>query len=115
MGVLALMDMLVKDLRHDVKSGEQEEADAQKEYEELMKTSSETRAQKAKSITDKEESKAVLEGKLMQAKEGKALTDEQAENIKNQLSNLHSSCDFIIENFDLRKEARTNEIESLRN
>jgi len=28
---------------------------------------------------------------------------------------LHVQCDFLLQNFDLRKEARTNEVESLKN
>jgi len=114
-GVLALMDMLVSDLKNDMGTAETEEKNAQKEYEDLMSDSSETRAQKAKSVTDKESSKATLEGKLMELKTSKALSEEQAEQVATLISNLHSSCDFILDNFDLRKEARTNEMESLKN
>jgi len=114
-GVVALMEMLHGDLQNDMKKAESDEKTAQSEYESLMATSAETRSEKAKSITDKESSKAELEGKFEQAKEGKALTDEQLAQIKTQIGNLHASCDFIMENFDLRLQARTNEMESLRN
>merc|ERR550514_1283058 len=114
-GVVALMDMLAQDLKNDIKTAESEEKTAQKDYEDLMSTSATTRAEKAKSITDKESSKAVLEEKFEQTKEGKALTDEQLTQVRTQISNLHGSCDFILDNFDLRKEARTNEVESLKN
>ena len=59
-------------------------------------------------------STAAPKPKAPETKEGKALTDEQLTQIKTQISNLHSSCDFIMENFDLRAEARTNEQESLK-
>merc|ERR1719440_1564264 len=88
---------------------------AQKEYEELMTDSAASRAQSAKSITDKEASRADLETKLQETKESKALTTETLEDIALTVNHLHTSCDFILENFDTRKEARTNEGESLKN
>jgi len=114
-GVLALMDMLMKDLQKDMKTAESEEKLAQQEYESLMGDSAATRAQKAKSITDKSASKATLETKLEEVKESTELSNEQLAQIKTTISNLHGSCDFILENFDLRAEARTNEMESLKN
>ena len=63
-GVIALMEMMQKDLASDMKDAEADEQMAQKEYEELMTDSAASRAQSAKSITDKEASKAQLETKL---------------------------------------------------
>ena len=34
---------------------------------------------------------------------------------KERASGLHASCDFLVENYGARKEARTNEIEGLKN
>merc|ERR1719355_495397 len=106
-GVLALMDMMQKDLQSDMADAEADEKGAQKEYEDLMNESAESRAQSAKSITDKEASKA--------EKESKALTVESLEDISLTVNHLHTSCDFIMENYDTRKEARSNESESLKN
>jgi hypothetical protein len=114
-GVLALMDMMIKELVDDGKAAEAEEADAQKEYEKLMADSATTRAQNAKSITDNEASKATLETKLMDEKSSKGINDRDVYNINTMIADLHSSCDFILNNFDLRKEARTSEAESLKN
>merc|ERR1719163_1104301 len=75
-GVLALMDMMQKDLQSDMADAEADEKAAQKEYEELMDESAESRAQSAKSITDREASRAELETKLQETKESKALTFE---------------------------------------
>merc|ERR1719456_1175162 len=74
-GVMALMDMMIKELKDDGKTAENEEADAQKEYENLMADSAETRAQNAKSITNKEAAKASLEEKLMEAKKNKEINN----------------------------------------
>ena len=48
-------------------------------------------------------------------KEGQATTQAELENIHTRLGDLHSSCDFIMGNFDLRRTARASEIESLKN
>merc|ERR1719160_584359 len=114
-GVMGLMDMLVKELEGDMKDAEYGEKTAQKEYADLMAESETTRAQDTKTITDKESAKANLEGKLTDAKASKSLTFEKLEEIQNYIQDLHMSCDFIMENFDMRKEARTNESESLKN
>merc|ERR1719197_2215551 len=71
-GVLALMDMMQKDLQSDMADAEADEKAAQKDYEDLMTESAASRASSAKSITDKEASKAELETKLQETKEAKA-------------------------------------------
>jgi len=114
-GVIALMNMMQSDLQSDMKDAEADEKGAQKEYEDLMTDSAASRAQSAKSITDKEASKAELETKLQETKESKALTVETLEDISLTVNHLHTSCDFIMENYDTRKEARSNESESLKN
>merc|ERR1719265_3040901 len=88
---------------------------AQKEYDDLMADSQKTRAQNAKSIVDKEASRAEVEASLEKQKENQAMTSEELTNVATRLGDLHSECDFILGNFDLRREARANEIESLKN
>merc|ERR550537_1057038 len=114
-GVMALMDSITKELEADMKDSEYAEKTAQKEYGELMADSQAARAQDAKSIVDKEAAKATMEEKLMSAKKNHASTKEEISLVVSYIGDLHVSCDFIMQNFDLRKEARTAEIESLKN
>jgi len=114
-GVLALMDSITKELEADMKDSEYAEKTAQTEYAELMADSQATRAQDAKSIVDKEAAKATMEEKLMTAKKDHSATKEEISLVVSYIGDLHVSCDFIMQNFDLRKEARTAEIESLKN
>jgi len=114
-GVMALMDSITKELEADAKDSEYEEKTAQKDYAELMADSQATRATDSKSIVDKEAAKATLEEKLMSAKKKHSATTEELSLVKTYIGDLHVSCDFIMQNFDLRKEARTAEIESLKN
>jgi hypothetical protein len=114
-GVLALMDMLVADLKSSLAEAEHGEKTAQGDYTELMADSQETRASDAKSITDKSSAKAGLGSKIVELKEQKSLTVEELANLAQYSAEVHGSCDFILENFKLRSDARTNEVESLKN
>jgi len=114
-GVLAMMDMIIQDLESGAKDAEYEEKTAQKDYAKLMGDSQTSRAQDIKSITDKEGSKAEKEVKVENLKGKRGTAGEELTGVKEAAHNLHSNCDFIVQNFDIRKEARANEIESLKN
>jgi hypothetical protein len=114
-GVIALMEMLIKELADGITTAEHEEETAQKDYERLMSNSQETRAKNVESITTKEAAKAELDTKIEATKEKKVNQETTLDNVKQLLLDLHSKCDFIIENFDMRKAARVNEKEGLDN
>merc|ERR1719281_2358187 len=114
-GVIGLMDMMVKEIETDMKDAEYEEKTAQADYGKLMEESEATRAANSKGITTKNAAKATLEGKLEAEKSVLSDTTEDLNLIATTLSDLHAQCDFLLQNYDLRKEARTNEIESLKN
>lgn len=113
--VTALMDMLTKEVESDVQAAEHAEKTAQKEYEALVADAQETRAQDTKTVVTAEASKADQEAQLDEAKNGHSLASDQLAQVKNYIAELHGSCDFILANFDARKEARTNEIDGLGN
>jgi len=113
-GVMALMDMIMGELKTSTTESKMEEKYAQKDYVELMEDSKESRATDLKSLTEASSSKADLEAALTEAKENQMLTLEQSQNVIATLAKLHGSCDFIIKNFELRLNARTAEIEGLK-
>ena len=115
MKVIALMDMLLKELQDGIVEAENEEKTAQSDYERLMSESTESRATMVESITSKEVAKADLDSKIEATKEKKTSEEAQLSNIKQTIAQLHADCDFIVENYDLRKAARENEIEGLAN
>jgi len=114
-GVLGMMDTIVSDLKNDMKESEYAEKTAQKDYAALMGDSQTTRAGDAKSLTGKATTKAETEDQLVAAKETRSATSTDLKQVQTVIADLHASCDFILQNFDLRKEARTNEIEGLKN
>merc|ERR1719181_2473608 len=114
-GVLALMDMLLKELQDEITEATHEEETAQKDYEKLMADSQASRADKAESITSKSAAKADLDVKTEDTKEKKASQEAELMNTEQYIATLHGECDFIVGNYDLRKAARSNEVESLKN
>jgi hypothetical protein len=113
-GVIGLMDMMVSEIETDMKDAAYEEKTSQSDYAKLMGESEETRAANSKSIVTKTSSKAATEAKLEAAKEVDAATAEDLSLIGTTLGDLHMQCDFLLQNYDLRKEARANEVESLK-
>merc|ERR1719197_1368943 len=114
-GVIKLMDMMIGDVKTDLTESEHAEEMAQKDYENLMASSQKTRATNAESITEKESASSEWMEKIENAKTDQASTTEALAKVKEYIAGLHSSCDFLVENYDARKEARTNEIEGLKN
>jgi chromosome segregation ATPase len=114
-GVIALMDEMIDELKTDMTDAKHEEETGQKDYERLMAESQASREKKANSSTAKSSAKADLDVKLEDTATAKTAQEQDLANVKETLAQLHSSCDFLIENFDLRKSARANEIDSLKN
>jgi chromosome segregation ATPase len=114
-GVISLMDMLMKELQDGITEAEHEEKTAQTDYERLMSESQESRATMVESITSKEVAKADLDTKIEATKEKKSSEEAQLESLKQTIAQLHADCDFLVENYDLRKAARENEVEGLKN
>merc|ERR1719387_2282551 len=114
-GVIGLMDMLAKELEDGITESKHEEETSQKDYERLMAESQKTRAQNVESITADEAAKADLDTKVESTKQKKTSQETELSNIKGYITQLHANCDFLIENYDLRKAARATEVESLKN
>mmetsp|Transcript_58314 Transcript_58314/g.136343 ORF Transcript_58314/g.136343 Transcript_58314/m.136343 type:complete len:514 (+) Transcript_58314:2-1543(+) len=113
-GVLALIDMLVKDLDKEMQTAEVDEKTAQAEYEKFMADAAEKRALDSKAITDKEEAKAGAEADLQKATSTSKDKKSELMATEEYLADMHSECDWLIKNFELRKEARAGEVESLK-
>merc|ERR1719160_874336 len=113
-GIMGMMEEITHELEMDMQQAKFDEKTAQGEYVELMAESQTSRAEDLKSITNKKTARSELEEKLVEAKEQRHMAFDELNNAHTYVAELHSSCDFIVENFDLRKEARANEQESLK-
>merc|ERR1719353_1062431 len=114
-GVMQLMDNMVEELKTEHTEAKHEEETAQKDYEDLMSASQKSRSKNAESITEKESASSEWTEKIENAKTEHASTTEALAKLAEYIAGLHASCDFLVENYGARKEARTNEIEGLKN
>jgi hypothetical protein len=112
-GVIAMMDLLVQDLEKEMTVAETEEKNAQAEYEETIADAAEKRRQDSKSLTDKEGAKADLEGTIENSKAEKKASLRELMGVEKFLSSLHGECDWLLKYHGVRKEARSDEIDSL--
>jgi len=112
-GVVALMDNLANDLKKEMHEAEFEEKDAQEEYEKLMEDSQKKRASDSEAITGKETAKANADESLQKTVDTLEAAQAELAAVNEAVANLHGSCDFLVKNYDVRKQARGQEIDGL--
>jgi chromosome segregation ATPase len=112
-GVMAMMDLLIKDLDKEMTEADVTEKDSQKEYQSMMADASKKRADDSKSVTDKEAAKANAEEALEAEQDRKASTTKELAGTLEYIHGLHLECDWLLQYYDARKAARAGEVESL--
>merc|ERR1719277_1830562 len=112
-GVIAMIDLLAKDLQKEMTEAETEEKEAQADYETMMKESAEKRTADTTSLTEKGATKADIESELQAHHEEKASAAKELMATLKYISSLHAECDWLLQYFAVRKEARAGEIDSL--
>jgi len=112
-GVISMIDSLVAELDKEMTEAETEEKLAQEEYEELMADSAQKRAADSKSLADKGALKSETEEELVKMQDEHKSTVKELMATEEYISQLHAECDWLIQYFDVRKEARTGEMDAL--
>merc|ERR550514_1086493 len=98
-------------MERDALRGEQ---DSQSAYESFVKNTNASIKANMREIVNKTESKAKAEKSKTQAEEDLKATQTDLESLAAYAADLHKSCDFVLDNFTARQEARGQEIEALR-
>jgi len=112
-GVIAMMDSLIADLEKEMQEAELEEKDAQGDYEQFTRDAAEKRVQDSKSITEKEGAKAEAEVNFVKETKERQTKMKEALATVNYIEGLHKDCDWLLKNYDVRKSARTGEVDAL--
>jgi len=113
-GVMGMIQQIINDAKAMEAEAIRSEEDAQKAYEEFVKDTNNSIEEKSKDIVNKSETKAKAEADLVEAKKDKEAVMLELEQLANYKSELHSSCDFVMKNFEIRQTARDEEIEALK-
>jgi chromosome segregation ATPase len=112
-GVLAMMDMLVSDLDKEMTAADLEEKDAQGDYEKTMSDAADKRAGDTKDLTDKKAAKATLDTEMQAHTDAKKASETELKATKDYIETLHNDCDFLLEYYAERKDARASEIDAI--
>merc|ERR1719482_1555321 len=115
MGIMALMDTLISDLKVEQQKANSEEAAAQKTYEDGLADSQASREATSKEVVAMQSQKATLEEKIHESKASHRTLEGEMASMVSKIAALHEECDFIVANFDLRQRARSQEIEAMQN
>jgi septal ring factor EnvC (AmiA/AmiB activator) len=112
-GVIAMIDSLIKELDTEMTEAETNEKLNQEDYEEMMADSAAKRAADSKSLSQKDGQKAETQAALVDYESERTSTAKELMATVEYIGQLHGECDWLIKYFDVRKEARTGEIEAL--
>jgi len=113
-GVMGMIQQIINDAKAMEAETIRSEEDAQKAYEDFVKDTNASIEAKSEDIVNKSETKAKAEADLVEAKENKEAVMLELEQLANYKAELHSSCDFVLKNFEIRQTARDEEIEALK-
>jgi chromosome segregation ATPase len=113
-GVISMITQIINDSKAMEAEAIHDEEDAQKAYESFVQETNKTIDQKNKEIINKTEQKATAEGDKVEAETQAEAANIQLEQLANEVADLHKGCDFTMKNFDIRQEARDQEVEALR-
>jgi len=112
-GILGMIDKLIGEAKNLVQDAKKGEAQAQADYEKLVKDTSDQVNAISQEITNKIEVKASTDKDKAAADGDLKDAVSELEDLFNYGKNLGDECGYIIKNFDVRQQARTEEIGSL--
>merc|ERR1719400_2821815 len=113
-GVMAMIDLLIKDLQKELTEAETDEKNSQADYEQMMKDSAAKRTTDSKSLTEKGSAKANEEAALQAHTLARADGAKELMATDKYISSLHAECDWLLQYFNARKAARAGEVDSLK-
>jgi len=112
-GVMEMIEKLIHDSQELMSDSKKAESDAQLAYEKLIAdTNTEVKALQEE-VVSKTQAKVDAEKDLRDAKADLAATIRELEGLAKYNSELHAECDYVLKNFDLRQQARREEIVAL--
>jgi len=113
-GVMGMIEHIISDAKQMEAKAIRSEEDAQKAYKDFVDETNASIEAKGKNVVNKSEHKAKTEAELVETKKDKEAVVTEMEQLANSEAELHSSCDWLMNNFDIRQTARDEEIEALK-
>merc|ERR1719146_361316 len=112
-GVLGLIEMTIADAKRLEKETIEAEQTQQADYNKLVKDAAAEIAADDQSIAQKTEEKAAAETEKNEVESSLEGTEKAIADLEKYATEVHSACDFVLKNFDLRQTTRGDEISAL--
>merc|ERR1719456_1434901 len=112
-GIMQMIQMIIEDAKRAEEEAVVDEQAAQTAYASFVTETNAVLEQAQKDIVDKSAAKAQAEGDHEETSEALKQTKADLEGLHNYNGELHADCDFVLKNFDIRQEARAQEIEAI--
>mmetsp|Transcript_40858 Transcript_40858/g.89006 ORF Transcript_40858/g.89006 Transcript_40858/m.89006 type:complete len:660 (+) Transcript_40858:78-2057(+) len=109
-GVMSMIESLIEDAKDMQAQATKDEEQAQADYEKFVADSNDSIARLETSVTNKSGSKASAREQLAQAKNDLAAAQGDDARLGQLASDLHQDCDFTLKNFEIRQQAREDEL-----
>mmetsp|Transcript_106911 Transcript_106911/g.168966 ORF Transcript_106911/g.168966 Transcript_106911/m.168966 type:complete len:737 (+) Transcript_106911:52-2262(+) len=112
-GVMSLIEKLIYDTKDITAESKKSEGEAQAAYEALVADTNASIENLTKEITSKTKAKAQAKKDLGLTQDDHAGAITELENLGKTNADLHAECDYVMNNFMTRQQARAEEIEAL--
>jgi len=112
--VINLIEQVIADAKKMMAEAIRDEEDAQTAYEDFVKDSNAEIDSKTKEIISKSAAKSKAETELAASEDALDAVEADLAHLSDYATQLHSSCDFVLKNFDIRQKARSEEIAALK-
>lgn len=113
-GVTGMLEQIIADAKQLEADAIKAETDSQKAYESFVKDTNKGVEDRNRDETNKSSEKAQAEVDKTAAEEGRGAAENEQQQNKNEEADLHKSCDFTTQNFDLRQAALDQEMDALK-
>jgi len=113
-GVMGMMEEIIGEAKAMEADAIRAEGDAQLSYETFVKDTNDSITEKTKDMINKSDMKAKAESDKVERTAALESVEDDMTALANENTALHSDCDFVLKNFDLRQGARDDEIEALK-
>merc|ERR1719488_385955 len=113
-GVMGMIQGIIDDAKALEAEATRAEEESQKAYEDFVTETTASIDEKNKDIVNKSEELAKAEEDKAQAETDKENVMLELDQLANEKADLHKTCDFVMKNFEIRQDARDQEIEGLK-
>jgi len=112
-GVIGMLNTIGADIKAEQGAAKKEEEDAQADFVEAIADMQDALQAKKKDVVGKEAEASRIGETLLDLKENMSEVSDEKSAAQSKEHALHADCDFLVQNYEERKKARADEIESV--